>query len=63
MDDSIFELKSLVLFYSKIIKKYNIDTILAHAGDNMHSTTLFTLAKSLKIKTFQTWSSLVLKSM
>lgn len=53
LDDSIFELKSLVLFYSKIIKKYNIDTVLAHAGDNMHSTTLFTLAKSLKIKTFQ----------
>ncbi len=53
MDDVYFYLKSLVLFYSEIIKKNNIEIVLAHAGDNMHSTTLFTLEKSMNIKVFQ----------
>ena len=53
IEDALFDLKALVLFYSSIIKKYNIDTVLAHAGDNMHSTTLFTLARSMNIKVFQ----------
>ncbi len=53
IEDALFDLKALVLFYSKIIKKHSIDTVLAHAGDNMHSTTLFTLAKSMDIKVFQ----------
>ena len=53
LTDAIFEVKALVLFYSSIIKKYNIDTVLAHAGDNMHSSTIFVLAKSIKFRAYQ----------
>jgi len=47
-----FLLKSLVLFYSGIIEKYDIKTVFANAGDNMHSATLFCLANSMKFKAY-----------
>ena len=53
IEHTLFVLKSLVMFYSDIIKKYKIDTVLAHAGDNMHSTTLFVLARSMEFSVFQ----------
>lgn len=51
--DTIYHLKAMVMFYSFIIKKYNIDTVLAHAGDNMHSATLFIISKSMDFNAYQ----------
>lgn len=52
LDQSNFLLKTLVLFYSELIEENYIDTVLAHAGDNAHSTTLFCLAPSMTFRVY-----------
>lgn len=53
--DLNFLIKALALFYQEIIKKYDIEVILAQHPDNVHSVFLFEFGKSLRIPAFMLW--------
>jgi hypothetical protein len=58
LDAILFKIKSVILFYSELILENQYDAVLAHAGDNMHSTVLFELSKSLNYRCYAVFALL-----
>jgi len=51
-NELLFLLKAIVLFYEELLVSHEIKAVLAHHPDNIHSTIIFEMCRSLPIITF-----------